>query len=252
MSSRASVATDTNIQDSSRKPLVLVVDDEADIVDALTYNLHQEGYRTRIARTGAQAVKAAQERPQPEVVLLDLMLPDMSGTEVCRVLRQDDALRRTPVIMLTAKDAEIDRVVGFEVGADDYVTKPFSVRELMLRVRAVLRRSAELPAANPAQTVEFGTLRLDPEAHQVWVGGEEIVLTALEFRLLTTLLERRGRVQTRTTLLEDVWGIHADITTRTVDTHVKRLREKLGLAGDYVETIRGVGYRMRAQPTGAA
>jgi two-component system phosphate regulon response regulator PhoB len=231
---------------------VLVVDDESDIVDALTYNLHQEGYRTRIARTGSQAVKAAQERPLPELVLLDLMLPDMSGTEVCRALRQDDELRRTPVIMLTAKDEEIDRVVGFEVGADDYVTKPFSVRELMLRVRAVLRRSTDVPPSAGSAKVEFGELRIDPEAHQVWVHGEEIVLTALEFRLLTTLLERRGRVQTRTTLLEDVWGIHADITTRTVDTHVKRLREKLGVAGDYVETIRGVGYRMRAQPTSHA
>jgi two-component system phosphate regulon response regulator PhoB len=152
--------------------------------------------------------------------------------------------------MLTAKDDEIDRVVGFEVGADDYVTKPFSVRELMLRIRAVLRRSRDVstPAA-PAKRAQFGRLQLDTDAHQVWVDAQEIVLTALEFRLLTTLLDRRGRVQTRTTLLEDVWGIHADITTRTVDTHVKRLREKLGAAGDYVETIRGVGYRMRSQPT---
>jgi two-component system phosphate regulon response regulator PhoB len=237
--------------ESLRKPLILVVDDEADIVDTLTYNLQQEGFRTRAAKTGAEGVKAALERPFPDLVLLDLMLPDLSGTEVCRRLRTEEALGRLPIIMLTAKDAEIDRVVGFEVGADDYVTKPFSVRELMLRIRAVLRRSSEVPLPNGIKKVEFGKLLVDPDAHQVWVGTEEIILTALEFRLLATLLERRGRVQTRTTLLEDVWGIHADITTRTVDTHVKRLREKLGEAGDYVETIRGVGYRLRAQPGGS-
>jgi two-component system phosphate regulon response regulator PhoB len=238
--------------ESGRKPLILVVDDEPDIVDTLAYNLQQEGYRTRTAALGADAVRAAKERPLPDLVLLDLMLPDITGNEVCRQLRSDEALRRIPVIMLTAKDAEIDRVVGFEVGADDYVTKPFSVRELLLRVRAVLRRASESPAPSASKLVDFGRLRLSPDAHQLWVDGQEIVLTALEFRLLTTLLERRGRVQTRTTLLEDVWGIHADITTRTVDTHVKRLREKLGAAGDYVETIRGVGYRLRANPAESA
>jgi len=234
--------------EAAKRPLILVVDDAADIVDTLVYNLQQEGYRTRSAKTGAEAIKCGRERPVPDLVLLDLMLPDISGTEVCRELRQDEALKRVPVVMLTAKDAEIDRVVGFEVGADDYVTKPFSVRELMLRVRAVLRRSKDAPGTAPAKRLEFGRMSVDPEAHQLWVDGQEMVLTALEFRLLLTLLERRGRVQTRTTLLEDVWGIHADITTRTVDTHVKRLREKLGPAGEYVETIRGVGYRLRAQP----
>jgi two-component system phosphate regulon response regulator PhoB len=243
----ASVVTESSAE-ALKRPLILVVDDEADIVDTLTYNLQQEGFRTRSARTGAEALKGSRERPLPDLVLLDLMLPDISGTEVCRELRLDDALRRVPVIMLTAKDAEIDRVVGFEVGADDYVTKPFSVRELLLRVRAVLRRAKDAPPVSTAKKIEFGRLKVDPDAHQVWVDGLEIVLTALEFRLLSTLLERRGRVQTRTTLLEDVWGIHADITTRTVDTHVKRLREKLGPAGEYVETIRGVGYRLRAQP----
>ncbi|HEX6240636.1 MAG TPA: response regulator transcription factor [Polyangiales bacterium] len=234
--------------ESARKPLILVVDDESDIVDTLTYNLQQEGFRTRAAKSGSEGVKLALERPHPDLILLDLMLPDLSGTEVCRRLRAEESLGRLPIIMLTAKDAEIDRVVGFEVGADDYVTKPFSVRELMLRIRAVLRRAGDVPLPTGTKKIEFGSLRVDPDAHQVWVGTEEIVLTALEFRLLATLLERRGRVQTRTTLLEDVWGIHADITTRTVDTHVKRLREKLGAAGDYVETIRGVGYRLRAQP----
>ncbi|MET0339400.1 MAG: response regulator transcription factor [Polyangiales bacterium] len=237
-----------NLPDAQKKPLILVVDDEADIVDTLTYNLQQEGFRTRSARSGAEAIKSSRERPVPDLVLLDLMLPDISGTEVCRSFRLDEALRRVPVIMLTAKDAEIDRVVGFEVGADDYVTKPFSVRELLLRVRAVLRRTKDAPDPVAPKRLEFGKLKVDSDAHQVWVDTSEIVLTALEFRLLSTLLERRGRVQTRTTLLEDVWGIHADITTRTVDTHVKRLREKLGPAGDYVETIRGVGYRLRAHP----
>jgi two-component system phosphate regulon response regulator PhoB len=241
------VAAET-VSESARKPVILLVDDEPDIVDTLAYNLQQEGYRTRAAKLGAEAVRLAKERPAPDLVLLDLMLPDISGTEVCRQLRGDELTRGVPVIMLTAKDAEIDRVVGFEVGADDYVTKPFSVRELMLRIRAVLRRAKDAPPTASAKSIEFGRLRVDPDAHQLWVDGQEIVLTALEFRLLTTLLDRRGRVQTRTTLLEDVWGIHADITTRTVDTHVKRLREKLGAAGDYVETIRGVGYRLRAHP----
>jgi two-component system phosphate regulon response regulator PhoB len=236
----------------AKRPLILVVDDEADIVDTLVYNLQQEGYRTRAARTGQEALRGAKERPAPDLILLDLMLPDMSGTEVCRTLRGDPETRPVPVVMLTAKDDEIDRVVGFEVGADDYVTKPFSVRELMLRIRAVLRRAREVPHVQASRHLSFGRLRVDADAHQVWVDEQEIALTALEFRLLSTLLERRGRVQTRTTLLEDVWGIHAEITTRTVDTHVKRLREKLGAAGDYVETIRGVGYRMRAKPTESA
>jgi two-component system phosphate regulon response regulator PhoB len=237
-----------NPAEGPKRPLVLVVDDEPDILDTLTYNLQQEGYRTRSARSGVEALRSARERPVPDLILLDLMLPDMSGTEICRQLRADEVTRGAPVVMLTAKDAEIDRVVGFEVGADDYVTKPFSVRELMLRIRAVLRRSRDIPSAPAARKLTFGRLLVDSDAHQVWVDQQEVVLTALEFRLLTTLLDRKGRVQTRTTLLEDVWGIHADITTRTVDTHVKRLREKLGPAGDYVETIRGVGYRLRSQP----
>lgn len=230
------------------KGKVLVVDDEPDIVDTLAYNLEQEGYTTIRATTGVEALEAARGEP-PQLILLDLMLPDMSGTEVCRQLRSDQRLSATPIIMVTAKGAEIDRVVGFEVGADDYVTKPFSVREILLRMRAVLRRASK-PAPGPAGTdaedmIEFGLLQVEPAAHRLRVEGREVTLTALEFRLLITLLDRKGRVQTRTTLLEDVWGIHADVTTRTVDTHVKRLREKLGKAGAYIETIRGVGYRFR-------
>ena len=223
--------------------LVLIVDDEQDLVTTLEYNLEREGFQTRIALTGQDALAQAGKSPTPDLVLLDLMLPDLPGTEVCRRLRGMAALQGVPIIMLTAKDSEIDKVVGFEVGADDYVTKPFSVRELLLRVRAVLRRT-QTPA--PAHDdISFGELRVDPEAHQAWYQDEELTLTALEFKLLTTLLSRRGRVQTRKQLLDDVWGIQADVSTRTVDTHVKRLRQKLGPAGDYIETLRGVGYRFR-------
>jgi two-component system phosphate regulon response regulator PhoB len=184
----------------------------------------------------------------PDLVLLDLMLPDMAGTEICRRIRAHERTRNVPVIILTAKTEEIDRVVGFEVGADDYVTKPFSVRELSLRIRAILRR-AHVDSGDVGGAVQvFGRLRMDGEAHRVWVDEQELRLTALEFRLLSTFMTRRGRVQTRETLLSDVWGIQADVTTRTVDTHVKRLREKLGAAGEYVETVRGVGYRWRSVP----
>jgi two-component system phosphate regulon response regulator PhoB len=228
---------------------ILIVEDEEDLLENLDYNLTRDGFITRTATTGARAIELAAEPPLPDLVLLDLMLPDISGTEVCRALRARTETARVPIIIITAKGEEIDRVVGFEVGADDYVVKPFSIRELGLRIRAVLRRSASAqPTEDEAATV-FGRLRVDASGHRVWVDAEEVTLTALEFRLLTTLLARRGRVQTRDTLLRDVWGIHADLTTRTVDTHVKRLRSKLGPAGDYVETLRGVGYRMRSSPS---
>ncbi len=227
---------------------LLIVEDERDLLSTLEYNLQREGFETRAASTGEQALKLAELEPRPDLVLLDVMLPDISGTEVCRRLKQNEALRRIPVVMLTARGEEIDRVVGFEVGADDYVVKPFSVRELMLRVRAILRRSNQKNDDVITEEVTFGRLRLDPTAHRCFVDADEVVLTALEFRLLATFLARRGRVQSRDTLLSDVWGIQADITTRTVDTHVKRLREKLGSAGVYVETLRGVGYRFRARP----
>ncbi len=229
---------------------ILLVDDEPDITGTLEYNLRREGYETQVADTGQQALALARETP-PDLVVLDLMLPDLSGTEVCRRLRQDDRTRGVLVLMLTARGDEIDRVVGFELGADDYVTKPFSVRELLLRIRALLRRNApDAPRAETAREDEvvFGRVRLDPPAHRAWVDDEEVRLTALEFRLLATFIERKGRVQSRDALLNDVWSIHADVTTRTVDTHVKRLREKLGEAGHYIETIRGVGYRFRARP----
>lgn len=227
-------------------PLILIVDDEPDLVATVDYNLRREGYATRTATTGREALAAAVQSPLPDLIVLDLMLPDMPGTEVCRRLRSGDATRAVPILMLTAKGDEIDRVVGFEVGADDYVTKPFSVRELLLRIGAILRRSQHEQA--DASTVQFGRLSLDHDAHRVWVDGEEAALTALEFRLLGTFLSRRGRVQSRETLLSDVWGMSPEVTTRTVDTHVKRLREKLGPAGAYIETLRGVGYRFRDVP----
>lgn len=228
--------------------LVLVVEDEQDLANTLEYNFQREGFQTRSALNGQTALDLAAQEPLPDLVLLDLQLPDVPGTEVCRRLRADERTRGIPVIMLTAKSDEIDRVVGFEVGADDYVAKPFSVRELMLRVRAVLRRTGQDEPKEKENELRFGDLRVDAPGHRVWVADDEIRLTALEFRLLTTLLARKGRVQTRDTLLSDVWGIDAEVTTRTVDTHVKRLREKLGTAGDYVETLRGVGYRFRARP----
>jgi len=225
--------------------LILIVEDERDLLDTLDYNLQREGYRTRCAATGNEAMTLANERPLPDMVVLDLMLPDMSGTEVCRSLRSNDVTRHIPVLMLTAKGEEIDRVVGFEVGADDYVTKPFSVRELSLRIRAILRRSQSTDVET--EQMEFGRLKVDASAHRCWVADEEVQLTALEFKLLSTLMRRRGRVQTREVLLTDVWGFSAEVTTRTVDTHVKRLRQKIGDAGRYIETLRGVGYRFRSE-----
>jgi two-component system phosphate regulon response regulator PhoB len=226
---------------------ILIVEDEQDLVSVLEYNLQREGFRTQAVLTGRAALAALEHDPLPELVLLDLMLPDVSGTEICRALRQAERMRAVPVLMLTAKGEEIDRVVGFEVGADDYVVKPFSVRELLLRVKSLLRR-AHAPQSGAEPLTVFGSIRVDHASHRVWVEEREVKLTALEFRLLATFLSRRGRVQSRDQLLSDVWGIHAEVETRTVDTHVKRLREKLGPAGVLVETLRGVGYRLRAHP----
>jgi two-component system phosphate regulon response regulator PhoB len=226
--------------------LVLIIEDEVDLATTLEYNLKAEGFAVRVAHDGQAALASAGTDPLPDLIVLDLMLPDLSGTEICRRLRDQERTREIPVIMCTAKGEEIDRVVGFEVGADDYVVKPYSVRELVLRIRALLRRAHRVEGE--ASLIRFGRLKIDREAHRAWVDEDEIGLTALEFRLLHAFLSRRGRVQTRDALLSDVWGIEADVTTRTVDTHVKRLREKLGDAGAYIETLRGVGYRFRDQP----
>ena len=223
---------------------VLLIEDEADLREILEYNLTQAGHRPYAAATGEAGLKLAQEI-RPEVVLLDLMLPDVSGTNVAKALRREPETQLVPIIMVTAKAQEIDRIVGFELGADDYVVKPFSVRELMLRVDAVLRRGR----APEQRVIEVGELRVERDAQRVSVNGEEVQLTALEFKLLVTLTDRRDRVQARGTLLSDVWALHSDIASRTVDTHVKRLRDKLGTAGRFIETVRGVGYRFSENAT---
>ncbi|MBT6431457.1 MAG: response regulator transcription factor [Deltaproteobacteria bacterium] len=231
--------------------LVLIIEDEPDLVAMLEYNLKKEGYQTRSALTGGGGLELAWQEPAPDLILLDLMLPDISGNEVCRKLRGSAQTENVPILMVTAKGEEIDRIVGFEMGADDYVVKPYSVRELMLRVRARLKPSKDSVPDSDAK-IKFGVLVFDSEAHRVWVEDTEVLLTALEFKLLDTLLSRKGRVQSRDRLLDDVWGYEVAITTRTVDTHVKRLREKLGTAGEYIETVRGVGYRMKDSLSGVA
>jgi two-component system, OmpR family, phosphate regulon response regulator PhoB len=205
--------------------------------------LTQAGYKVFVARSGAVGLQYARNE-RVDIILLDLMLPDLDGTEVCRALRSQRETQSIPIIMLTARGDEVDRVVSFELGVDDYVVKPFSVRELLLRIRAILgrNRTRRAPEETPGVT-ELGCLRVDEEAHRVWVNGAEVGLTQLEFKLLVTLLKQRNRVQSRHSLLTNVWDIRSDVTTRTVDTHVKRLREKLGAARDYIETVRGVGYR---------
>jgi two-component system phosphate regulon response regulator PhoB len=220
---------------------ILIIEDEQDLAGLVEYNLRAAGFETETSNTGAGGLVKARASP-PDLVLLDLMLPDIAGGEVLRMLKLDPELRKAAVIIVSAKGQESDRVQGLELGADDYVVKPFSVRELLLRVKAVLRRAdAE---EGPATVLGAGDIALDTARHQVRVKGVEVVLTALEFRLLRTLLERGDRVQTREVLLSDVWGIQAEIHTRTVDTHIKRLREKLGPAGDIIETVRGVGYKL--------
>ena len=235
---------------------ILVVEDEADLRQVLSYNLRDAGHEVVLAAEGRKGIDLALEQV-PDLVLLDLMLPDVSGLEVCRALKSNERTRDIPVVMVTARGEEIDRVVGFELGADDYVVKPFSVRELLLRLRAVLRRGAvpadeaALPAAQ--SQVRFGRLTLDVGAHRVWVDAAEIALTPLEFKLLCTLYDRRNRVQSRGVLLDDVWGASQENMTRTIDTHVKRLREKLGdEVGSYIETVRGVGYRFVGRPPDSA
>ena len=221
---------------------VLLVDDERDLLSLLDFNLRAAGFETALATTGEQAL-AQVKRKVPDLVLLDLMLPDGPGTEVCRQLKADPRTKHVPVVMLTAKGEEVDRVVGFELGADDYVTKPFGVRELILRLKALVRRAGPSRASErPPEQV--GPIRVDVDAHRVFVDDAEVTLTPLEFKLLSTLMSRLGRVQSREQLLEDVWEMSSEVETRTVDTHVKRLREKLGSGRDLLETVRGIGYRL--------
>jgi two-component system phosphate regulon response regulator PhoB len=224
---------------------ILVVEDESDLAELVAFNLRQAGHTVSTASNGSTALAEVQ-RKRPDLIVLDVMLPDITGVEVCRRLRRQEATSAIPVVMLTAKGEEVDRVVGFEVGADDYVVKPFSPRELVLRIEAILRRVSSPGEEAAPQNITIGELIIDVPGHRVEVEGEELVLTALEFRLLLDLAKRRGRVQSRDALLERVWGYSPGIETRTVDTHVKRLREKLGAAASYIETVRGVGYRMRS------
>jgi two-component system phosphate regulon response regulator PhoB len=225
---------------------ILVIEDEPDIRKTLEYNLSREGYEVTVCGTLQEAKKLLE--PSLALLVLDLMLPDGSGLDLCREIKKNSLLSNIPIIILTAKDDEVDRVVGFELGADDYVTKPFSVRELILRIKAVLKRGE----VNKPELVEverqFGDLSIDVDSHEVHVNSELVVLTALEFKLLKQLVDRRGRVQSRDQLLSDVWGYSSEVTTRTVDTHIKRLREKLGPMGKYVQTIRGIGYKFSRTP----
>jgi two-component system OmpR family response regulator len=224
-----------------RKETVLVVEDDKNIARLLKYNLDRAGFSCLVAGTGEDALDVlAKERV--DLMVLDLMLPEMDGFEVCRQVKKAGGRTSSlPIIILTAKGEEVDRIVGFELGADDYVVKPFSPRELVLRAKAVLRRRQ--PEEPEPDVLEAETLRVDVPKHRVTVNGKDVDLTKLEFELLATLLKRRGRVQTRDMLSTDVWDISSDVDTRTVDTHIKRLRQKLGKAGRQIETVRGLGYK---------
>ena len=219
---------------------VFIVEDEPDLRDTLKYNLENEGFSVEAFSNGEDFLSSV-DKNKPNLVILDLMLPGASGLDVCRELRSNENYDGIGIVMLTAKSEEIDRIVGFELGADDYVTKPFSVRELILRVKVLLKKRTD-DGANE-QILEFGPILMNLDAHEVSIDGKIVNLTALEFKLLKHLLKRKGRVQTRDQLLGDVWGYSSEVTTRTVDTHIKRLREKLGEPGDLIQTIRGVGYR---------
>lgn len=221
---------------------ILVVDDESDVADLVAYHLKSKGYVVETVNDPNRSIGAARSF-MPDLVILDVMMPDLNGIQICRMLRADPKLKAVPVIFLTAKVEENDRVQGLETGADDYVCKPFSTKELVLRVQTILRRTSE-PAAEPQPKLVAGGIVLDIERHEVVINDAVVELTATEFKLLRLLMERRGRVQTREHLLINVWNYETEIETRTVDTHVRRLREKLGDEADWIETIRGVGYRM--------
>lgn len=220
---------------------ILVADDESDVLNLVCNNLKAAGFTPLQVEDGPTALDQARSQ-LPALIVLDLMLPGMSGLEVCKALKVEPATKNIPILMLTAKAEEVDRILGFELGADDYMTKPFSPRELVLRVQSVLRRATAQP--EKAEVLKLGDILVDRTRHGVSIKGKDVDLTATEFKLLATLMERRGRVQSRDILLNDVWGYESVIDTRTVDTHVRRLREKLGKAADCIETIRGFGYRM--------
>ena len=224
---------------------ILVIEDEEDLNQTLSFNLENEGYKVTSALKGSEALEILENASPPDLVILDLMLPDMSGLDICRHIRSKDSLKNISVIIVTAKGEEVDRVVGFELGADDYIVKPYSVRELMLRIQAQLRRndSSEVTEENSEEgNISFKDLLIDNSKHKVFLSDKKISLTAKEYTLLKYLLTKADKVQTRDILLDKVWGYDNSVTTRTVDTHVKRLRSKLGKYGKNIETIRGVGY----------
>jgi DNA-binding response OmpR family regulator len=229
------------------KPRILVVDDEPDVVGLLEFNLKAAGMEVAAANDGPEALRKARSAI-PSLIVLDLMLPDMDGLEVCKLLRRDPETARVPILMLTAKTTELDRVLGLEIGADDYLTKPFSPRELVLRVKKLVLRSEDKPAKS--DRFQAGELTVDISRHLVTANGKPVELTATEFKLLGLLMQRRGRVQTRDQLLQDVWGYERLVDTRTVDTHIRRLREKLGSAARHLETVRNVGYRFKEEDPG--
>jgi DNA-binding response OmpR family regulator len=226
------------------KPKILVVDDEPDALEILGFKLKEAGFVPIFAKDGTRALAAARDE-RPALIVLDLMLPGVDGLEVCKILRRDASTASIPILMLTARAAELDRVLGLELGADDYVTKPFSPRELVLRVKKLLSRAQA--GDEPITVIRLGGLEIDVPRHSVTINGASVSVTATEFKLLEILARRRGRVQTRERLLQDVWGYDNPIDSRTVDTHVRRLREKIGDTARYLETIRGVGYRFKAE-----
>ena len=223
---------------------ILIVEDEPDIVELLVYNLHQAGFKTDAVLNGADALERIKMEP-PDLVLLDLLLPEVDGLEICRTLKRDPDTASIPIIMLTAKGEAIDRIVGLELGADDYITKPFSPREVLLRIRAVLRRAPSVPRNKPANQIQIDELKIDLDRHQVFSDGNVIDLTATEFKILSLFAHSPGRVFTRSILMDAVWGQEYYGIERTMDTHVSRLRRKLGGFGERIETVHGVGYRLK-------
>jgi two-component system phosphate regulon response regulator PhoB len=248
MSNVAMRSTMEKAPESKQSPRVLVVEDEPDIAALIAYQLTREGFRVETASTGPDGLRAV-NREIPDLVVLDRMLPGLSGDEVLKNLKGEATTRTIPVLVLTAKREQEDRITGLELGADDYLTKPFSPRELVLRCQAILRRIAEPSVSPGGRILKAGPLRMDLGAHQATLDGEELNLTPTEFRLLQALMERRGRTQSRRQLLEKAWDVESDISdriqTRTVDMHVRRLRAKLEERGEWVETVRGFGYRLR-------
>lgn len=223
---------------------ILVVEDDKHISKLIKYNLEKGGYECLIAHTGEKSIDIL-KKDRVDLIILDIMLPGMDGLEVCRRVKELDNLKSLPIIMLTAKGEELDRIVGLELGADDYMVKPFSPRELLLRIKAILKRGA---GENTKKDIlEAGEIIIDKLKYKVTVKGKPVILTHMEFKLLVTLIERQGRVQSRERLLSDVWDMDTEVDTRTIDTHIKRLREKLGKAGNLIETIRGLGYKLKEE-----